>query len=55
MTMAVQDVLTTQGRVLYALMLRDVRTKFFGNGLGFIALSIFWPLVHILILLLIYA
>lgn len=53
--MTVQDALTTQGRVIYALMLRDVRTKFFGNALGFIALSIFWPLVHILVLLAIYS
>jgi capsular polysaccharide transport system permease protein len=39
-------------QVLTALMLRNIRTRFFGTGLGFlIALS--WPLVHIGILLLI--
>lgn len=42
-----------QGRVLVALMLRDIRTRFFGHGLGF-AVAIAWPLAHILILLAIY-
>ncbi len=40
--------------MIYALVLRDVRTRFFGNGLGFLGLSVGWPLVHILALLLIY-
>jgi len=52
--MVVQEALATQGRVIYALMLRDVRTRFFGNGLGFIAISVGWPLVHILLLLTVY-
>lgn len=38
-------------QVMTAIMLRNIRTRFFGTGLGFlIALS--WPLVHIGILLL---
>lgn len=39
-----------QFRVIVALMLRDIRTRFFGNGLGYVV-AIAWPLVHILILL----
>jgi capsular polysaccharide transport system permease protein len=39
--------------VIYALMLCDVKTRFFGNGLGFLFASVAWPLVHILILLII--
>jgi len=42
-----------QARVLYALMLRDMRTRFFGNGLGYIV-SVAWPLSHIIILLAIF-
>jgi capsular polysaccharide transport system permease protein len=42
-----------QGRVLLAIMLRDIRTRFFGHGLGFLV-AIAWPLAHILILLAIY-
>jgi capsular polysaccharide transport system permease protein len=36
-------------RVIGAVMLRDVRTRFFNHGLGFVV-SIGFPLVHILIL-----
>jgi capsular polysaccharide transport system permease protein len=42
-----------QRRVLYALMLRNIRTRFFGNGLGYLV-AIAWPLSHILILVSIY-
>lgn len=42
--------LKAQGRVLGALILRDLKTRFFGNELGFL-LAIGWPLSHILILL----
>jgi capsular polysaccharide transport system permease protein len=38
-----------QRRVLFALMLRNIRTRFFGNGLGYLV-GIAWPLTHILIL-----
>jgi capsular polysaccharide transport system permease protein len=43
--------LRTQARVIYALMLRGMRSRFFGNGLGFLIASVGWPLVHVLILL----
>jgi capsular polysaccharide transport system permease protein len=42
-----------QRRVLYAVMLRNVRTRFFGNGLGYLV-AIAWPLTHILIIVAIY-
>jgi capsular polysaccharide transport system permease protein len=48
------DVLRTQGQVIYALMLRDVKTRYFGNGLGFLFSSVAWPLVHVLVLLAVY-
>jgi capsular polysaccharide transport system permease protein len=38
-----------QRRVLLALMLRNMRTRFFGNGLGYLV-AIGWPFSHILIL-----
>jgi capsular polysaccharide transport system permease protein len=39
--------------VIYALCLHDIKTRFFGNGLGQVVI-VLWPLCHILILLLIY-
>jgi capsular polysaccharide transport system permease protein len=36
-----------QRRVIFALMLRNIRTRFFGSGLGFL-LAIAWPLSHIM-------
>src|SRR5579883_3485381 len=42
-----------QGRLLLALMLRDIKTRFGGTELGFL-LAIAWPLSHILILLILY-
>ncbi len=45
--------LQLQFRVIVAIMLRDIRTRFFGHGLGYLVM-IGWPLVHILILLAIY-
>ncbi len=44
--------LKAQWRVLVALMLRDLKTRFFGTEWGFL-LAIGWPLSHILILLVI--
>ncbi len=43
-----------QRRVLFALMLRNMRTKFFGNGLGYLV-AIAWPLSHILILVVLFS
>ncbi len=42
-----------QFQVIRAIILRDIRTRFFGHGLGYLV-AIAWPLVHILILLIIY-
>lgn len=46
--------LKRQARVVYALMLRNVRTRFFGHGLGYLV-AISWPLVHISIIILLYS
>jgi capsular polysaccharide transport system permease protein len=46
------QMLQAQGRILVAIMLRDVRTRFFGSALGFL-IAIGWPLSHIFILLVI--
>lgn len=43
-----------QVRVIIALMLRDVRTRFFGHGAGYLV-AVFWPLAHIAILLVIFS
>lgn len=40
-------------RVIWAVMLRDVRTRFFNHGLGYLV-AILWPLVHIFILIAFY-
>jgi capsular polysaccharide transport system permease protein len=45
------ELLRAQWRVIVALMLRDIKTRF-GNEFGFV-LAIAWPLSHVLILLLI--
>jgi capsular polysaccharide transport system permease protein len=42
--------LKAQWRVLVALMLRDIKTRFFGNEFGFLIIMA-WPISHILILL----
>ena len=45
-----REALTRQGRVMFAVMLRNIRTRFFGHGLGYLV-AIAWPLTHILALL----
>lgn len=42
-----------QFRVIRALMLRDLRTRFFGHGLGYI-IAVLWPLTHMAVLLSLY-
>jgi capsular polysaccharide transport system permease protein len=37
-----------QWRVLLALMLHNIRTRFFGHGLGYL-IAVAWPLTHILV------
>ena len=44
------ETLRAQGRILMALILRDMRTRFFGNALGFV-IAIAWPLSHTFIIL----
>jgi capsular polysaccharide transport system permease protein len=51
-TLDLAGMLKAQWRVLVAIMLRDLKTRFGGNEFGFL-LSIGWPLTHILALLLI--
>lgn len=41
-----------QWQVLHALMLRDIKTRFFGSAWGFL-ISIAWPVTHIIIVLII--
>lgn len=40
-------------RVLHALMLRDMRTRFFGSHWGY-AIVVLWPVTHVFMLVLIY-
>ena len=47
-----RELLETHSRILVALILRDVQTRFFGTALGFIV-AILWPVSHIFILILI--
>lgn len=46
------DALCEKGNVISAVMLRDMRTRFFNHGLGFIIQSL-WPMAHILIIMMI--
>lgn len=39
--------------VMHAVMLRDMRTRFFDHGLGFL-IVVLWPLSHLVVLLVIY-
>jgi len=43
-----------QFRIIVAIMLRDIQTRFFGHALGFL-IAIAWPLVHILILIVLFS
>ncbi|WP_371814201.1 ABC transporter permease [Ensifer sp. ENS03] len=45
--------LAQKTNVMKAVMLRDMRTRFFNHGLGFLVVSL-WPLGHMFVLLLIY-
>ncbi|MGY5803373.1 ABC transporter permease [Rhizobium hainanense] len=49
---AFQDSIRSNGNAIWAVMLRDMRTRFFNHGLGFIVVPL-WPLVHMVVLLLI--
>ena len=45
--------LKAQGRIVAALMLHDVKSRFGGNALGFFLMGVGWPLSHILLLILV--
>lgn len=47
------DLMKVQGRVIVALMLRDLKTRFFGSEFGYI-IAVAWPLSHIFILIFVY-
>ncbi|MBP1880181.1 ABC transporter permease [Agrobacterium rubi] len=51
---SVVDALSEKKNVMRAVLLRDMRTRFFNHGLGFLLVSI-WPLAHMLILLALYS
>lgn len=48
------EALRSKRNVMTAVILRDMRTRFFNHGLGFLIVSL-WPLAHMLILLMIYS
>jgi capsular polysaccharide transport system permease protein len=45
--------LKAQGRILHALMLRNIKSRLGGNEFGFLVMGVAWPLSHILVLLVI--
>lgn len=47
-----KEALRERGHVMTAVILRDMRTRFFNHGLGFLVQSL-WPLAHVFVLLLI--
>lgn len=52
--MSTLDALRQMRNAMSAVMLRDMRSRFFNHGLGFLVVAL-WPLAHMMILLLIYA
>jgi capsular polysaccharide transport system permease protein len=50
--MSFLQLLRIQGDVIHALMLRDIKTRFFGSAWGYL-LALAWPVAHIIIILLI--
>lgn len=51
---SIKHALQEKRNVMVAVMLRDMRSRFFNHGLGFLLVPL-WPLVHMLILLTIYS
>lgn len=51
--LSIRDALAEKRNVMTAVVLRDMRSRFFDHGLGFLVVSL-WPLGHMLILLVIY-
>jgi capsular polysaccharide transport system permease protein len=54
LALTLSELVAVQWRVLVALMLRDIKTRFGGSEWGFL-IAIAWPLLHIVILLLLNA
>ena len=52
-SLALRDRVVSYFNVIYALMMHDIKNRFFGSGLGQIVL-VLWPFVHIVVLLTIY-
>jgi len=50
---SILNALSEKKNVMTAVILRDMRSRFFNHGLGFLLVSL-WPLAHMLILLTIY-
>lgn len=51
---SIKHALQEKRNVMGAVMLRDMRSRFFNHGLGFLLVPL-WPLVHMLVLLTIYS
>ncbi|MFZ2106017.1 MAG: hypothetical protein WAV18_11675, partial [Roseiarcus sp.] len=54
-TLSNVGMLKAQFRIVVALMLHDIRSRFGGNALGFVGMGICWPLMHMLLALTIYS
>ena len=54
LSLSTLGMLKAQRRILVTLMLRGMRSRFFGNGLGFFVSSVGWPLAHMGVLLTVY-
>ena len=46
--------LTNQTHVFHALILHDIKSRFFGNGLGYV-FTILWPAAHLALIVILYA
>ncbi|WP_159729799.1 ABC transporter permease [Methylosinus sp. Ce-a6] len=49
-----REAFARQRQVILALMLRNIRTRFFGHGLGYL-IAIAWPLAHTLIVIVLFS
>src|SRR5277367_3631305 len=54
-TLSNVGMLKAQFRIVVALMLHDIRSRFGGNALGFVGMGICWPLLHMLLALTIFS
>ncbi|WP_166143017.1 ABC transporter permease [Methylosinus sp. RM1] len=49
-TSELMDAFQRQRRVMFAVILRNIRTRFFGHGLGYL-IALAWPLAHTLLII----